>query len=127
MARLDDFTLNVLGNAEVIDVNQDLLGQQARIVRKTAEEFILAKPLQDGNVAVGLFNLTGASGDRVRAKGTRGGRTFAGEGPMAAEGRRRRSGPSEQDGGSTRSGTGQAQALTYVIHNCGSRTHPKPA
>lgn len=58
MSRLDEFTLNVLCNAEVIDVNQDLLGKQARIVRKTKEEFVLAKPLEDGSVAVGLFNLT---------------------------------------------------------------------
>ena len=36
MARLDPFTLNVLCNAEVIDVDQDALGRQARIVRKTA-------------------------------------------------------------------------------------------
>lgn len=56
--RLDEFTLNVLCNAEVIEVNQDLLGKQARIVRKTKEEFVLAKPLEDGSVAVGLFNLT---------------------------------------------------------------------
>jgi alpha-galactosidase len=58
MARLDEFTLNVLCNAEVIAVNQDLLGKQARIIRKTNEEFVLAKPLEDGSVAVGLFNLT---------------------------------------------------------------------
>ena len=57
MSRLDDFTLNVLCNAEVIEVDQDLLGRQARIVRKTADEFVLAKPLEDGSVAVGLFNL----------------------------------------------------------------------
>ena len=35
MARLDPFTLNVLCNAEVIDVDQDALGRQARIIRKT--------------------------------------------------------------------------------------------
>ncbi len=58
MARLDEFTLNVLCNAEVIAINQDLLGKQARIVRKTEEEFILAKPLEDGSVAAGLFNLS---------------------------------------------------------------------
>jgi alpha-galactosidase len=58
MARLDDFTLSVLCNAEVIGVNQDLLGKQAWIVRKTKEEFVLAKPLADGSLAVGLFNLT---------------------------------------------------------------------
>ena len=58
MGALDDFTLNVLCNAEVIDVDQDPLGKQARIVRKTNDEFVLAKPLEDGSVAVGLFNLT---------------------------------------------------------------------
>jgi alpha-galactosidase len=57
MARLDDFTLNVLCNSEVIAINQDLLGKQARIVRKTENEFILAKPVADNSLAVGLFNL----------------------------------------------------------------------
>jgi alpha-galactosidase len=57
MGRLDAFTLNVLCNAEVIDIDQDALGKQARIVRKSAEEFVLAKLLEDGSVAVGLFNL----------------------------------------------------------------------
>lgn len=58
MSRLDPFTINVLCNAEVIGINQDLLGKQARIVRKNKEEFILAKPLENGSVAVGLFNLS---------------------------------------------------------------------
>jgi alpha-galactosidase len=58
MSQLDPFTLNVLCNSEVIDVNQDSLGRQAVIVRKTADEFILEKPLDDGSVAIGLFNLT---------------------------------------------------------------------
>jgi alpha-galactosidase len=57
MGRLDEFTLNVLTNVEVIDVNQDALGKQARVVRQTAEELVLAKPLAGGDVAVGLFNL----------------------------------------------------------------------
>ena len=60
ITHLDKFTLNVLCNSEVIDVDQDVLGKQARIVRKTNEEFILAKPLEDGSLAVGLFNLTKA-------------------------------------------------------------------
>lgn len=57
MGRLDEFTLNVLCNAEVIDVNQDVLGKQARLVRRTDDEFVLAKPLEDGSIAVGLFNI----------------------------------------------------------------------
>jgi alpha-galactosidase len=60
ITNLDPFTLNVLCNSEVIDIDQDSLAKQAHIVRKTAQELILAKPLEDGSVAVGLFNLGSA-------------------------------------------------------------------
>lgn len=58
MGRLDEFTLNVLCNAEVIDVNQDPLGRQARVIRKNDDELVMVKALEDGSVAVGLFNLS---------------------------------------------------------------------
>lgn len=58
MTKLDAFTLNVLCNAEVIDIDQDTLGKQAKIVSKNQQEMVLAKPLEDGSVAVGLFNLS---------------------------------------------------------------------
>jgi alpha-galactosidase len=58
MSHLDAFTLNVLCNSEVIDIDQDVLGKQAGIVRHNANEFVLAKPLEDGALVVGLFNLT---------------------------------------------------------------------
>ena len=58
MAQLDDFTLGILCNSEVIDVDQDALGWQARVVRNSADEWILEKPLEDGSVALGLFNLS---------------------------------------------------------------------
>lgn len=58
MAKLDDFTLNVLCNAEVIDVDQDALGKQAKPLVQDDETLILSKPLEDGSLAVGLFNLT---------------------------------------------------------------------
>ena len=57
MTSLDPFTLNVLCNAEVIDIDQDVLGKQAKIARHTGQEFVLAKPLEGGALAVGLFNL----------------------------------------------------------------------
>ncbi len=57
MTRLDPFTLNILCNDEVIEVDQDPLGKQGRIVRKTPWDFVLAKPMEDGSLAVGLFNL----------------------------------------------------------------------
>ena len=57
MAKLDEFTLNVLCNAEVIDVNQDALGKQAKPLVMDDETVLLAKPMEDGSLAVGLFNL----------------------------------------------------------------------
>ncbi len=62
MAKLDPLTLNVLCNHEVIEVNQDPMGRQARIVRqptreKPSTDMVLAKDLEDGTTAIGLFNL----------------------------------------------------------------------
>ncbi|MGB2755666.1 MAG: hypothetical protein WBD75_11770 [Phycisphaerae bacterium] len=56
ITRLDEFTLNVLCNTEVIAVDQDPLGKQARPVVQTSEDLVLAKPMADGSLAVGLFN-----------------------------------------------------------------------
>lgn len=63
MSKLDKFTLNVLCNNEVIEVDQDPLGKQGKIIRKTEKEFILAKEMEDGSVAVGLFNLQKTESD----------------------------------------------------------------
>jgi alpha-galactosidase len=54
---LDAFTIGLLSNDEVIDVNQDELGKQATCVFKHGAIEIYAKPLSDGSWAVGLFNL----------------------------------------------------------------------
>ena len=62
MTQLDDFTLNVLCNSEVLDVNQDALGKQAEPVVYEDDVLVLAKPMEDGSLAVGLFNL----GERER-------------------------------------------------------------
>jgi alpha-galactosidase len=61
MGRLDPFTLNVLCNHEVIEVDQDPLGKQSRIVKQTEDELILAKEMEDGSTAVGLFNLASSA------------------------------------------------------------------
>jgi alpha-galactosidase len=57
MAILDEFTLGVLCSAEVIEVDQDPLGRQARPLVQDDQTLILAKPMEDGSLAVGLFNL----------------------------------------------------------------------
>lgn len=76
MARLDDFTVSLLSNDEVLAVDQDPLGQQALTVSQVpnpddpgTEVFkgrqkvempkvleVLARPMEDGSIAAGLFN-----------------------------------------------------------------------
>ena len=56
MAQMDDFTRSLLTNDEVIDVNQDPLGLQAVPVWLQGDQVIYAKHLEDGSMAVGLFN-----------------------------------------------------------------------
>jgi len=56
MTRLDDFTLSLLTNDEVIDVNLDALGRQGRRVAQDDEVEVWARDLEDGSKAVGLFN-----------------------------------------------------------------------
>jgi alpha-galactosidase len=57
MTKLDPFTLSLLTNDEVIDVNQDPMGRQGRRVAHKDGCEVWAKPLEDGSFAVGLFNL----------------------------------------------------------------------
>jgi alpha-galactosidase len=56
MTRLDPFTLNILCNPEVLDVDQDPLGQSAAVAHLNDETFLMVKDLSDGGKAVGLFN-----------------------------------------------------------------------
>ena len=88
------FTLSVLCNDEVIDVDQDPLGRAARRVAKQGDTEVWARELEDGTKAVGLFNHAkkeatvacnwsdlGVKGRQTRAQ------------PVAAEGRRAVRGP----------------------------------
>jgi alpha-galactosidase len=56
LSELTPFTLNILENDEVIAVNQDSLGKQASTIFKDGDVRVLAKNLEDGTKAVGLFN-----------------------------------------------------------------------
>ena len=57
--QLDDFTLNLLTNDEVLEVNQDPLGEQAEQIVEEENYQIWAKHMEDGSMAVGLFNMDG--------------------------------------------------------------------
>ncbi len=56
MSKLDEFTLNVLCNPEVIEVNQDPLGECGLVINHRDECFLMVKNLADGSKSVGLFN-----------------------------------------------------------------------
>ncbi len=56
MSKLDEFTVRILCNAELIEINQDSLGQCARVLTRSKESFILVKDLDDGAKAVGFCN-----------------------------------------------------------------------
>jgi alpha-galactosidase len=56
MTQLDAFTLGLLTNDEVLDVDQDPLGRQAARLSQEGEREVWARPLEDGSHAVGLFN-----------------------------------------------------------------------
>jgi hypothetical protein len=57
LERLDDFTLNLLTNDEVIAIDQDVLGKQARQVIVDSHIQVWVKDLSDGGKAIGVFNL----------------------------------------------------------------------
>ncbi len=58
LTQMDDFTLGLLTNDEVLAVDQDPLGKQATRVKEdpAAGVEVWARPLADGTIAVGLFN-----------------------------------------------------------------------
>jgi alpha-galactosidase len=56
VSRLDDFTLGLLTNDEIIAVDQDALGRPGRRARKDGDLEVWVRDLEDGSKAVGLFN-----------------------------------------------------------------------
>lgn len=56
LSQLDSFTIDLLTNDEVIDVDQDPLGQAASRRAQNGSTEVWARPLWDGTLAVGLFN-----------------------------------------------------------------------
>jgi alpha-galactosidase len=56
MAQMDTWTANMLGNREMLAVNQDALGHAAGRASSDGWTEVWSRPLADGTVAVGLFN-----------------------------------------------------------------------
>jgi len=56
LAHINDFTLGLLTNDEVLAIDQDSLGRQATQFSNSDGKVVYAKTLADGSIAVGLFN-----------------------------------------------------------------------
>ncbi|MEV7194184.1 NPCBM/NEW2 domain-containing protein [Streptomyces sp. NPDC093510] len=54
-------TFEILGNEEVIAVDQDPLGRQGEVVSSRGGRWVVAKEMKDGSRAVALFNETGTA------------------------------------------------------------------
>ena len=58
MEQLDDATLSLLTNEEIIAVNQDALGKAASLLTTLDNTELWVKQLEDGSLALGLLNLS---------------------------------------------------------------------
>jgi len=57
LRRLDPFTRSLLTNDEVLALDQDALGRPAALIAQNDTVQTWARPLADGSIAVGFFNL----------------------------------------------------------------------
>jgi hypothetical protein len=58
LTKLDEFTRSLLTNREVIAINQDVLGAQATLVYEGGSYQVWRKPLVNGKVALGFYNMS---------------------------------------------------------------------
>ena len=56
LTKIDDFTRDLLCNDEVLDINQDPLGQVAQRIKQDGHVEVWSRPLFDGTIAVAIFN-----------------------------------------------------------------------
>jgi alpha-galactosidase len=68
LTKLDEFTISLLTNDEVIALNQDPLGKQATLAWRKEDLGIMAKELEDGSTAVGLFNTADNGTQKITAQ-----------------------------------------------------------
>jgi len=53
---IDDFTIGLLANADVVNINQDELGYVAEVIKDANNQTVMVKKLADGSKMVAVFN-----------------------------------------------------------------------
>jgi alpha-galactosidase len=56
---MNDTTKNILMNGELLAINQDVLGEQAMLLKRKSGIWVYRKSMSDGSVALAIFNTTG--------------------------------------------------------------------
>lgn len=54
--KMDDFTIGLLTNADILNINQDELTHVAEVIRDNENETVMVKKLADGSKVLALFN-----------------------------------------------------------------------
>lgn len=63
---MNQATTEILLNSEIIAINQDVLGKQARKIHDDRDVELYAKSLEDGSMAIGLLNRNDTAQSIVR-------------------------------------------------------------
>lgn len=53
---INEFTVRLLANADVLNINQDELGYVGKVIRDSNQEVVILKKLANGSLAVAVFN-----------------------------------------------------------------------
>lgn len=56
MDEIDEFTFRLMGNADVVGINQDELGEVAKVVEQSDKHVVMVKPMANGLRALALLN-----------------------------------------------------------------------
>jgi alpha-galactosidase len=66
LSAMDKTTLEIMTNAEILALNQDALGKQGKQLVSSDSAVVIVKPLQNGDLGVGLFNRSASGGSPHR-------------------------------------------------------------
>jgi ribosomal 30S subunit maturation factor RimM len=56
MNEIDEFTIRLLTNAGLMNINQDELGHVAEVIRDKNNEIVMLKKMADGSKVLAIFN-----------------------------------------------------------------------
>lgn len=63
---MDDFTIGLLANADILNINQDELAHVAEVIRDNKNETIMVKKMADGSKVLALFNRNAQNGSVIK-------------------------------------------------------------